>query len=345
MRVLFLCEGESIPATRFRVGQFVPHFQEAGIECVVRFGYGPEYSKMATRYGGVYKFLWRARRVAFAADADEFDVVFIQRPTFPQTAVAEELVNWLNPRTIFDFDDSLWMGPDGRESAARRRGFNKTVEMCAHLIAGNDFLAAQAGHPQKTTVIPTVIDAERYVPQPKRQEGLIIGWMGTSGNFPFLEEVVPALKTVLRKYPRARLRLVSSAEFEPLLGHTQVEQIRWQADTEIELLHSFDIGLMPLVDSELTLGKCAFKMIQYMAVGRPVVVSAVGANIEVFGDGTKPPGKILSTFDWEDALSELIEDADLRKMMGDHGRERVEDAYSVKAVLPTYLDIFQMVAK
>lgn len=346
MRVLFLCEGESIPATRFRVGQFIPHFEDHGLSCEVRFGYGADYARQSARFGGVYKLAWRARRVAFAADADEFDVVFIQRPTFPQTALAEELVNWLNPRTIFDFDDSLWIGPGGVESKARRRGFDKTVDMCAHLIAGNDFLAKEAGHPEKTTVIPTVIDAARYVPgMITNPQGIVIGWMGTAGNFPFLEAAVPSLKTVLAKYPEAKLRLVSNAEFLPLKEHPQVEQIRWQATTEIKLLQSFDIGLMPLIDSALTRGKCAFKMIQYMSVGRPVVVSAVGANQDVFGDGTKPPGRILSGFDWGDALSELIEDASLRQAMGECGRERVEAFYSVRAVLPRYLEIFHAIAR
>jgi hypothetical protein len=199
----------------------------------VRTAYGADYSHKSKRYGGAYKLIKRTERLLFAADADEFDWIFIQRPTFPQTAMAESLVNWLNPQTIFDFDDSLWIGPNGMESKARRQGFHKTVDVCAHLIAGNEFLAREAGYPDKTTVIPTVIDAKRYVPAKKADAGLIIGWMGTAGNFPFLEKIVPALKTTLMRYPEVRFRVVSNAEFKPLSGHPQVEQIRWQAETEI----------------------------------------------------------------------------------------------------------------
>ncbi len=341
MRVLFLCEGETIPASRFRVGQFIPHFEHSGISCKVRFGYGADYEQKSKSFGAAYKLAWRARRFAFAADADEFDVVFIQRPTFPHTALPEQLVNWLNPHTIFDFDDSVWFGPSGNESTSRRQSFQKTVDMCAHLIAGNEFLAREAGHPEKTTVIPTVIDAKRYVPAKNTNDGVIIGWMGTAGNFLFLEKIVPALETTLARHPKIRFRIVSNSEFKPLSKHPQVEQIRWRPDTEIPLLQSFDIGLMPLVDSPLTHGKCAFKMIQYMAVGRPVVVSQVGANIEVFGDGAHPPGKILTSFDWGDALTELIEDSTSRQIMGENGRARVEEHYCIEAVLPKYLRIFE----
>lgn len=342
MRILFLCEGETIPASRFRVAQFLPYFEEHGISCDLRFGYGINYSSNSARFGGLYKLLSRARRVAFAADADEFDVIFLQRPTFPHSAIGETLVNWINPRTLFDFDDSLWIGPSGKPSLLRSTAFRSAVRGCAHIIAGNEFLATFANHPEKTTVIPTVIDASRYVPSTKdRDESVVIGWMGTSGNFPFLEDIVPSIRKTLEKYPHAKFRIVSNSDFKPLLSHPRVEQIRWQSDTEIPLLQSFDIGLMPLTDSDLTRGKCAFKMIQYMSVGRPVVVSAVGANRDVFGCNSPPPGRMVSTFEWEDPLSELIEDARLRKILGENGRERVERNYSIAAVLPIYLRLFE----
>ena len=41
-------------------------------------------------------------------------------------------------------------------------------------------------------------------------------------------------------------------------------------------LQSFDIGIMPLPDDPWTKGKCGFKLLQYQAVGLPVVCSAGG---------------------------------------------------------------------
>jgi glycosyltransferase involved in cell wall biosynthesis len=343
MRILFLCEGTTVPASRFRVVQFLSHFEARGIQSVVRFAYGDGYNEIAsTRVGPLYKALMRTRRLVFAADADEFDIVFLQRPALPQSAVGEELAHAINPHTIFDFDDSLWMLGDGTTSTRRREGFDKTAELVSHLIAGNAFLASEAGQPQKTTIIPTVIDTVKYLPIERAKQPVTIGWMGTAGNFPFLDRLVPSLKAVLAARSDIRVRLVSNADFLPLSGVPGVEQIRWTASDEIALLQSFDIGLMPLVDSPLTRGKCAFKMIQYMAVGAPVIISNVGANREVFGSAE--PGFLLDTFDWTDALLTLIDDPDLRASMGSRGRLRAESSYSIISVLPKYLEIFERVA-
>ncbi len=344
MRVLFLCEGTTIPATRFRVEQFVPKFHELGLVTEIRYGYGNGYNQWTGRTGDVKKLGGRLGRLVKSLDAGQYDVVFLQRPTLPQHPFPEKLVCRLNPNTVFDYDDSIWLGPNGQVAHLREYTFKSIIARVAHLTAGNQFLARQAGSPEKTTVIPTVIDADKYVPRNRSEGPIVIGWMGTAGNFGFLERIVPSLNRVLAKNPKVVLRLVSNQTFGPLAGHPQVEQVRWRPETEVALLQSFDIGLMPLVQSPLTEGKCAFKMIQYMSVGRPVVVSRVGANVEVFGDGTDGPGFLEPDFDWDESLQSLIDDEKLRANMGDWGRERVVDSYSLHAAVPLYLSVFERVA-
>ncbi|MEJ7712383.1 MAG: hypothetical protein WKF84_21640 [Pyrinomonadaceae bacterium] len=51
--------------------------------------------------------------------------------------------------------------------------------------------------------------------------------------------------------------------------------VPWSPANEVDLVREMDVGLMPLADTEWERGKCAFKMLSYMAVGRPVVVSPV----------------------------------------------------------------------
>lgn len=345
MRLLALCEGTTVPASRFRVAQFVEPWRALGIDVEVRYAYGDQYNRWAaTRVGPLYKLATRLKRIPWAGDADEFDVVFVQRPGLPQSALPERLLQAINPRIVFDFDDSVHLGPGGAPSPARERTLHGIIALSQAVIAGNAHLAELANAPDKTTVIPTVIDTDRYTP-PSARSGpqITIGWMGTSGNFPFLEHIVGPVRDVLQRRRDVSVRLVSNAEFAPLAGVERVEQVRWSAATEIDLLRSFDIGLMPLTDTPLTRGKCAFKMIQYMAVGTPVVASAVGANVEVFAGS--PHGYCLREWSgWSDALLALVDDEAARRQMGEAGRARAVDTYSIRAVLPLYSSVFDRIA-
>src|SRR5204863_2488648 len=108
--------------------------------------------------------------------------------------------------------------------------------------------------------------------------------------------------------------------------------------SELEDLGRIDVGLMPLPDSPFAGGKCAYKLIQYMALARPGVASPVGANREVVTDGVD--GFLPATpAAWEDALVRLIEDPDLRARVGAAARARIESAYSLQAVLPRYQEV------
>ena len=63
----------------------------------------------------------------------------------------------------------------------------------------------------------------------------------------------------------------------------EVVNVPWEEATEVGLINTFDVGVMPLSDDEWARGKCAFKLIQDMACGVPVVASPVGANVDVVG--------------------------------------------------------------
>lgn len=343
MKITFVTDGVEVPAARFRCLQFFPYFAAHGIECEHRFAYGHAYNQaIKSPVSSLYKSVCRARRAFYQLSAYRSNLIFLQRTAFPHSGLVEKLNGTLSVPLIFDFDDSLFVDGLGNESPRRRRAFETGTEVADHLIAGNVFLENVAAKPWKTSVIPTVIDTRRYVPRGRtapRGEKLVIGWMGTSGNFPFLESIAGAIKEVLSAYPNAIFRIVSNDRFRLLDGVARVQQIHWTADKELEWLQSFDIGLMPLIDSPLTRGKCAFKMIQYMSVGVPVVVSPVGANVEVSSHADV--GFLAhEPEEWFDAIAELLESRHLRAEKGERGRAIAEKEYSIQAVLPKYLEIF-----
>jgi hypothetical protein len=99
---------------------------------------------------------------------------------------------------------------------------------------------------------------------------------------------------------------------------------------------------MPLPDDDWARGKCAFKLIQYMACAVPVVASPVGANADVV---TLECGLMArSAAEWLQALRTIRDDVDLRQRMGEAGRQRVVDHFSLHTALPKLAEVILLAA-
>ena len=96
-------------------------------------------------------------------------------------------------------------------------------------------------------------------------------------------------------------------------------------------------------DDDWARGKCAFKLIQYLGCGVPVVASPVGANVEVVSDDCGFLAR--SSSQWVEYLRILRDSASLRRRMGDAGRARIVDHYSLHTALPKLAGLIHHVAK
>jgi glycosyltransferase involved in cell wall biosynthesis len=317
-------------------------FEREGIECHERYSYGHSYNRfLETPFSVPYRTLARLRRAAWTVLSPGYDLIFFQRTALPTSALPESIRARFRVPTVFDFDDAIYLGANGEPSHFRSRAFRSAVESASWVVAGNEHLARAAAVPAKTSVIPTVVDTTALTPGARRPDGIItIGWMGTSSNYVHVRSILPELLSLIKMDSRLRLRIVSNRPLPELSGHDRTEFIQWSQDRELELLRSFDIGLMPLTDSEIARGKCAFKILQYMAVGVPVVASAVGANIDVLGDGAAGrlvvPGRT-----WAGAISDLANGSGVRMEMGQRGRDTVQRQYSREAVVGRYTALFR----
>jgi glycosyltransferase involved in cell wall biosynthesis len=347
MRVLFFTDGPLSPGSRFRCLQFFPWLERRGISCDVRFAYDERYNDVHQKpWAPLYKAGGRLVRASKLVFARGHDVLFLHKTTMAVSGLPEFLRGFRSTPTIFDFDDAIYLGAGGTPSPARERTFRQAVSSASLVIAGNEHLAERAAAPWKTTVIPTVVDTEKYLPgaRPADEREFIVGWMGTASNFAYLREVIPAVLRAIEQLPRARLRIVSNGLLPEYASHPHVEQWRWSDEKELMALQSFDVGLMPLPDSEQTRGKCGFKMLQYMACGVPVLASAVGANPSLFAGAAA--GRLLAPGDdWTTALLEIARQPQAsRQAMGAAGRAHVQAHFSVASVVNQYVTLFQQVA-
>jgi glycosyltransferase involved in cell wall biosynthesis len=107
-----------------------------------------------------------------------------------------------------------------------------------------------------------------------------------------------------------------------------LDGIDWSRETAAaEIISEFDVGLYPLNDNTVNRHKCAFKALEYMAMGVPVVASPVGANADIISDGVD--GFLPSSGrGWIESLTMLTDEA-RRLQMGKAGRQKVVKHYPI----------------
>ena len=117
-----------------------------------------------------------------------------------------------------------------------------------------------------------------------------------------------------------------------------------ESNIEIPTLQRMDIGLYPLPNDEWVKGKSGLKALQYMAMGLPVVASNLGCNERVIENNVS--GLLVNDMnEWYKSISNLIEKNELRRLLGQNARLRVEKYFSIEANKNTYLSIFNSTFK
>jgi len=358
MKVLFLVpypiQGAS---NRFRVLQFIPYLKEAGITCRVRPFYSETFWRILYRPGRfwaklVLGLLCSLNRLLDLARALRYDLVFIHREAYPVgPAWFETLLSWMGKPYVYDFDDALFLPnvaePNRFFGRLKCPGkVNRIIRGSSVTVAGNAYLAeyAKSAAARKIEIVPTVVDTQRFAPRQtgKNQKKLVIGWIGSSTTIVFLEPYQRVFKRVLERCgQRAQFRIVGGRLAEPL--PEGIACVAWSLESEVTELQSFDIGIMPMPDNEWTKGKCAFKAIEYLAVGIPAICSPVGMNLEVVSEGVN--GFLPEEEDdWVEAICRLVENDELRSTLGNAGRRTVEQKYSVDLWAPVLENIIREAA-
>src|SRR5271167_58586 len=252
-------------------------------------------------------------------------------------------------RRIFDVDDAIYvrkprrLGEAPDESMWRKKKFAATCRWVDTVVAGNDVLAQVARvAAHQITVLPTSIDAGCYrLTTAAPDDPPTIAWIGSPENLTYLEMIRPALVRLAMRHPSLRLRVICS-EF-PDWSDVAVERVPWSSATEAQSLAGAHIGVMPLTDDAWSRGKCAFKLLQYMAAGLPCVASPVGANTEAVVEGVNG-FHASGTDEWERSLEKLIVSPELRARFGAQGRAHVEKRYALRTYRAGYLGLLTRIA-
>ncbi|MFI9652998.1 glycosyltransferase [Guyparkeria halopsychrophila] len=350
--VAALTKGKNVPSSRFRVRQYIDPLLQ---ECVTVTEYCPAIPQMIQLpwiFGRIrrrYLFPWAIiqsfiniiTRLPSFVGSRKSDITLISRSVVPGL---EETVKLLPHPRVLDVDDAIWLSdPRGVGSAAR---LAKNVDV---VIAGNEYISRwYSQYCNEVYVVPTAIDTEKYRPrtshETKSRHCCTIGWIGTSGNFPNLKIAKPALEKVLIDRDDVRILIISNERpYGWQFDGERVEFRYWSESGEVSDLQELDVGIMPLRDSDWSQGKCSFKLLQYMAVGIPVVASPVGMNNDVLSAGDVGFSASNET-EWYGSVLKLCDDPKFRVCLGKQGRKVVVEKYSTEVVARQLADVFERVA-
>jgi glycosyltransferase involved in cell wall biosynthesis len=289
------------------------------------------------------------RLLKYAAELKQAKAIVLHKLQLP---VLESIfLHSLTLKTLYDVDDAIylkqpkWVGHKRGRSLSREIKFNAMVKRVAITSVGNKVLARRAVNAgAKTIVIPTGIDVDNYpipsiqLPQPEDNiiAPVIAVWVGLPDNLRYLDMIRPALAEIAKRHPQFMLRIISSASLDWADGPIEFKE--WHPDTEKEDVCSAGFGIMPLSHDPYSEGKCAFKLLQYMAASLPCIGSPVGANTEVVIPNVT--GYLAdTTCEWIQSMEELMASAERRLVMGCAGRQRAKQYYDINTIADTLAEV------
>jgi len=231
---------------------------------------------------------------------------------------------------LYDMDDAMWLpeflGPLELEAVLRNVDAVSCDNeyLCSHARPFNPNAFVLRG-PVK--LLPRASRPERPAP--------IVAWIGSPSTLHYLDNVTSALAEAAERLPSGLVFRVVGGGYDRSrwprpADKLAVEVIAQYDEAEMHRqLADIDVGLFPLNHDENSLGRGILKATLYMSAGVPAVCSAVGELPSFLSQGVD--GFTCADHrDWVDTLEHLGADAGLRARIGDAGRARIGEEFSIE---------------
>ena len=306
MKLLIITNNPDRASFRQRIGAYLDILCDNGIDC--------EVAKLPDHFWGRRKFFKRAV---------SFDGVFLHKKVL--NILDAFYLRRYSRKVIYNFDDAVMYSDKNPEHDSRSHlvRFRRSVKLADMVVPGSSYLADHASKfNANVKILPIGLRVGDYeVGNSRKIDNRIrLVWIGSKSTLSYLASIKPALEEIGSRFDNVVLRIICDDFFD--LQNMPVEKHIWSNETRAVDLAVSDIGLAPLPSNRFTEGKCSFKVLEYACVCLPVVASPVGTNSEYVRDGitglhASQPGE------WIDGITKLVENRELRRRMGQAGREQV----------------------
>ena len=350
-QILFLPKySPSGASSRYRIYQFLPYFEKEGISCVVSPLFDDQYFMRfneGKKQNIFHLFTCYLRRFVILFSIKKYDLVFIQYELFPYFPFS--LDSWFKKsktKYVLDFDDAIFHNYDVIKpkfiSNLFKNKFKNLLINAEFVITGSPYLTEYCNtFSSKVLEIPTVLAIDKYlINDNKIEKDFVIGWIGSKSTSKYILDILPALV----EFSQLNICIIHLIGFDKSIKEINelknVKLIDWTENTEVEEINKFSVGIMPLRDTNWENGKCGFKLIQYMALGKPTIATPLKANLKI--DKNNSGLYAITNEEWVLRLKEIFKEKEKYVEVGHQNRKVIELNYSINSVINQYLNILKI---
>lgn len=263
----------------------------------------------------------------------------------------EKLLLNLNDKVILDFDDDIQASKNNTKTKKnlynfllfkKENKFYDSLNLYERFFVGSEYLKECVLNNQKTKrklkiqIIPTCVKVinSKKKKFSKNNKTIVFGWIGGNYNLKNLDKIIDPLNNFSSLH-KIKLVVISGLEYKNKKAKFSIENKRWTLANQYDDLLKIDIGLMPLEDDLVSLGKCGFKILQYMSLGIASISDAIGENNNIVVNNVT--GYLVKENKWTEAIQN-IEIEKLSKM-GENAFLRAEKFYTFQSNINNYIKL------
>lgn len=150
--------------------------------------------------------------------------------------------------------------------------------------------------------------------------------------------ILNPLNKIIEKHPDVYVKIISDVimDYQKLIKNCKF--VKWNAKTYLEEMQEFSIGIMPLKENEFNKGKCGFKLVQYLDLGKPVIATDLGENryiVDEYGYCC------IDENEWYAALETVLFDEAIYNDMTNNIHVKFLDEYGYEKVLSKITELIE----
>ena len=333
-------------SSRVRFLQYIPHLERMGLQISVQPLLPREYLTQlyanGTRSAATVtaSLINRFCRTLRKGDAD---IIWLQREVLPFLPFSLETLLLAGKPVVVDFDDAHHLYYKNAGSPLIRGLFQSKIDSLMRyattVIVGNPTLEtyARAAGAGSVVMIPSAVDVARLKASSGAPEKFTVGWIGTPVT---AEHSLHLVREPLKKFiaeTGSKCVLCGAGE---AASDIDADRLPWSEAGEADFFSQVTVGICPLDDTAWNQGKSGYKIIQYMAAGKPALVSPVGIAADLTTQG-ETGFHCKTEDDWYESLMRLYNDHTLCSSMGARAQSEAEARYDTTIAAQQLYQVFE----